>query len=43
MFMVEPDELLTEANIRNITDNMKYSMNRIQAINAMVSDQKEAQ
>ncbi len=41
MFMVEPDELLTEANIRNITDNMKYSLNRIKAINAMVSDPKE--
>ncbi len=41
MFMVEPEELLTEANIRNITDNMKYSLNRIQAINAMVSDPKE--
>ena len=41
MFMVEPEELLTEANIRNITDNMKYSLNRIKAINAMVSDPKE--
>ena len=41
MFIVEPDELLTEANIRNITDNMKYSLNRIKAINAMVSDPKE--
>jgi hypothetical protein len=38
MFMVEPESLLTEPNIRNLTDNMKYSSNRIQAINAMVSD-----
>lgn len=41
MFMVEPESLLTEPNIRNITDNMKYSVNRIQAINAMVGEPSE--
>ncbi|MBT3318872.1 MAG: hypothetical protein HN948_00470 [Clostridia bacterium] len=36
LFMVEPQSLLTEPNIRNIVDNMTYSLNRIGAINEMV-------
>ena len=41
MFMVEPQSLLTEPGIRNIVDNMKYSFNRVAAINEMVQDKSE--
>ena len=38
MFMVETDVLLTEPRIRNVVDNMKYSLTRIRAINELVDD-----
>ena len=38
MFMVEQSTLLTEPRIRNVVDNMKYSLNRVKAINEMVED-----
>ena len=41
MFMVEPETLLTEARIRNVVDNMKYSFTRIRAINEMVEDSSQ--
>lgn len=36
MFMVGTETLLTEPRIRNIVDNMKYSINRLKAINELV-------
>lgn len=41
LFMVEPQSLLTEPNIRNIVDNMRYSYNRTAAINEMVQTPSE--
>lgn len=38
MFMVETDTLMTEPRIRNVVDNMKYSLTRVKAINEMVVD-----
>ena len=38
-----PDEEWEDTMVftRGVTDNMKYSVNRIQAINALVSDKSE--
>ncbi len=41
LFMVEPQSLLTEPNIRNIVDNMTYSLNRKVAINELVENPSE--
>ncbi len=41
MFMVETETLLTEPRIRNVIDNMKYSMTRIRAIKELVEDSSE--
>ncbi|MEX1376626.1 MAG: hypothetical protein AB1Z23_04020 [Eubacteriales bacterium] len=41
MFMVETETLLTEPRIRNVVDNMKYSMTRFRAINEMVQDKSQ--
>ena len=40
MFMVEQSTLMTEPRIRNVVDNMKYSLTRIRAINEMVEDKE---
>jgi len=41
MFMVETDVLLTEPRIRNVVDNMKYSLTRVKAIKDMVEDKNK--
>lgn len=41
MFMVETRTLLTEPRIRNVIDNMKYSLTRFRAINELVENRAE--
>ena len=38
--MVEQSTLMTEPRIRNVVDNMKYSLTRIRAIKEMVEDKE---